>query len=119
VRATREEPMDPDVFNIDDTVPTSRLPRSRRAGRLFADPIRHPCVDRIPPEVRAGSSAPDRTVLRLAALTEDPAHGSGATPAAPTMRPPGRAVAASPAAAVAAAWSAPSDGPQVEELVRL
>jgi EAL domain-containing protein (putative c-di-GMP-specific phosphodiesterase class I) len=86
---------------------------------LFSDPITAP-IDSIGtrPEVRATPSAPIELSSDWAALTQDPAERSPvATPAAPPA--PTRFVATTaPAAAVAAAWSAPSDGPQVEELVR-
>jgi EAL domain-containing protein (putative c-di-GMP-specific phosphodiesterase class I)/ActR/RegA family two-component response regulator len=121
-----EEPMDPDVFNIDDT--GAGEPLAAVAAELaswFSDPITPP-MDTIGsrPAVRAGHSAPIELSSDWAALTEEPAERSPVaspavdrTPAAPTA--PARFVApVAPAAAVAAAWSAPSDGPQVEELVR-
>jgi EAL domain-containing protein (putative c-di-GMP-specific phosphodiesterase class I)/ActR/RegA family two-component response regulator len=115
-----EEPMDPDVFNIDATDASEPLAAvAAELASLFSDPITAP-IDSIGtrPEVRATPSAPIELSSDWAALTQDPAERSPvATPAAPPA--PTRFVATTaPAAAVAAAWSAPSDGPQVEELVR-
>jgi EAL domain-containing protein (putative c-di-GMP-specific phosphodiesterase class I)/ActR/RegA family two-component response regulator len=117
-----EEPMDPGVFNLDDI--DANEPLAAVASELaswFSDPITPP-TDRIKssPEVRASPSAPIELSSDWAALTQDPAERSPAAPLAPAApTAPARFVATSaPAAAVAAAWSAPSDGPQVEELVR-
>jgi EAL domain-containing protein (putative c-di-GMP-specific phosphodiesterase class I) len=114
-----EEPMDPDVFNIDE--PDDSEPLAAVASELaswFSDPIAPP-ADPISarPEVRASSSAPIELSSDWAALTQEPAVRSPvASPAAPTA--PARFVAPAAASRVAAAWSAPSDGPQVEELLR-
>jgi EAL domain-containing protein (putative c-di-GMP-specific phosphodiesterase class I)/ActR/RegA family two-component response regulator len=120
-----EEPMDPDVFNIDE--PDAAEPLAAVASELaswFSDPITPP-ADPVAsrPEARVSPSAPIELSSDWAALTEDPAERSRvASPAAPTTpsapAAPARLAAVSPAVAVAAAWSAPSDGPQAEELVR-
>jgi EAL domain-containing protein (putative c-di-GMP-specific phosphodiesterase class I)/ActR/RegA family two-component response regulator len=124
--APAEEPMDPDVFNLDD--PDSGEPLAAVASELaswFSDPITAP-ADPIGAhhEARAVPSAPIELSSDWAALTQDPAESSALTRPAPPAAPTAPAVparvapAAAPAVAVAAAWSAPSDGPQVEELVR-
>jgi EAL domain-containing protein (putative c-di-GMP-specific phosphodiesterase class I)/ActR/RegA family two-component response regulator len=116
-----EEPMDPDVFNIDEPDGTEPLAMvASELASLFSDPITLP-ADPIDtrPAVRASSSAPIELSSDWAALTQEPAERPPVTPAAasaPTA--PARFVAASVASPVAAAWSAPSDGPQVEELLR-
>ena len=120
-----EEPMDPDVFNIDEPEDSEALATvASELASWFSEPITPP-ADPIGtrPEVRAGPSAPIELSSDWAALTQDPAERSPvASPVAPTSpavaAAPARFVAPAAASPVAAAWSAPSDGPQVEELLR-
>jgi EAL domain-containing protein (putative c-di-GMP-specific phosphodiesterase class I) len=121
-----EEPMDPDVFNIDEPDTTEPLAAvASELASLFSDPITPP-ADPIDtrPEVRASHSAPIELSSDWAALTQAPVERlpvanpvASTAPTAPTA-PTRFVAAATPVAAVAAAWSAPSDGPQVEELLR-
>ena len=117
--------MDPDVFNIDDLpVPPSRLAAvASELASWFSDPITPPADPTGSHPSRASSSAPIELSSDWAALTQDPIAGHARRPARGrpgSGRPAGCRSACDRRSrrAVAAAWSAPSDGPQVEELVR-
>jgi EAL domain-containing protein (putative c-di-GMP-specific phosphodiesterase class I)/ActR/RegA family two-component response regulator len=116
-----EEPMDPDVFNIDEPEDSEALATvASELASWFSDPITPP-ADPIGtrPEERSSPSAPIELSSDWAALTQDPAERSPVAPTPPAAAAaPARFVAPAAASPAGAAWSAPSDGPQVEELLR-
>ena len=97
-----EEPMDPDVFNID--VPDARRPAPLAAAPAselaswFSDPITPPAAPiGTRPEVRASPSAPIELSSDWAALTQDPiaeltAIANSATPGSRGSHSPARAL---------------------------
>jgi EAL domain-containing protein (putative c-di-GMP-specific phosphodiesterase class I)/ActR/RegA family two-component response regulator len=140
--APAAEPVDPDVFNIDDfdidslaiEFPSAAVPAE--PAEWFSDPITPPTSSSRPhseprtahPDVALRRSEPVALSSDWAALTQEPlaelsAIANPAAPAAPAasagpIAPAGPAASAAPAAAAAPEWSASYDGPQAEELVR-
>jgi EAL domain-containing protein (putative c-di-GMP-specific phosphodiesterase class I)/ActR/RegA family two-component response regulator len=120
--APAEEPMDPDVFNIDgpsDIAPVVPVaPVAPEPATWFSDPI-------TPPAVPIAPSAPIELSSDWAALTQDPiAELSAIANSAAPSRPQAHSRPAAPAASVprfappAPEWAAAHDGPAAEELVR-
>jgi EAL domain-containing protein (putative c-di-GMP-specific phosphodiesterase class I)/ActR/RegA family two-component response regulator len=111
-----EEPMDPDVFNIDDLPVSESAARAEPgAATWFSDPITPP-TDPIP------HSAPIELSSDWAALTQAPIAGLAPHIAVPAPPRPAATPAAPPVAAapapVAPEWTTTYDGPAAEELVR-
>jgi len=111
-----EEPMDPDVFNIDDLPVSEPAARAEpEAATWFSAPITPP-TDPIP------HSAPIELSSDWAALTQAPIAGLAPHTAVPAPPRPAAIPAAPPVAAapapVAPEWTTTYDGPAAEELVR-